>query len=165
MKTTMRILLATTLGLVLMAPQGVEAGRKDEVSQDIERARLRRATAPTDSRAIRLQGEVGHARRGFVVDGQTVLFTERTSFFPSNGDVTRERNVKALRGKVATVYGRKTERGIEASLVIVAGDPTVNQLDVDIDGLVDGRVEDPSVYRIPSESDDSVGEMADDAPR
>jgi len=164
MKTITRNLILGALCLLAVAPMSVQAGRNADRVEDALRLKARRqATATQDLNAVRLQGEIRVNSRGATLDGAQLRFTGRTTVFPGVNDGRKGPNPKSLRGKEATVYGRRVGNAIMVSLIILDEDPQVT--DVGVDGLVDGNPTDPDVYRIPSESDDTVGELKEDVPQ
>ena len=162
----LRTALLAAAVTALLGPLDAAAGRQTFSAPDASALRApSRSTAGPAERAVRVQGEIQHVRRDFVIDGQRLVFDDLTTFFPGTSDVSRSRLPKTLRGLQATVYGRSTPRGIEAVLVILDVEPTIDPLRVDLRLDDDEPRPHPSTTRIPLVPAGNFGALTDEAPR
>ncbi len=162
-----RTLNALTIGfaaLLLALPVGASAqGRHPEGGERSVQKLQRDRKAPRPN-AVRLQGEVQHSRNGYTLGGQDLVFTSRSSFFPGVSDRSRALEPSSLRNRTATVYGRRTPRGVEVTLMILTGeDPAVDDR-LDLDSLLDEPRPDPEQFQIPSNEHPGFGVLTGDAP-
>lgn len=152
--------------VALLADPAAAERRQMKVVQPEGGALKRQTERPVDlGKTVRLQGEVRHSRRGYSIGNERLVFDENTSVYPSGNGAIGARGAASLRGKNVTVFGKRTRRGVEVQLVIALGADRVTPVDAGFDKIMAGEVADPSTYRIVSESDETVGEMTDDAPR
>jgi hypothetical protein len=162
-----RTLHAVTIGLtalLLALPAEAPAqGRHPEGGERSVQKLQRERKAPRPN-AVRLQGEVQHSRRGFTLGGQDLVFTSRTSFFPGVSDRSRALEPSSLRNRTATVYGRRTPRGVEVALMILTGEDPAVDTRLDLDSLLDEPRPDPEQFQIPSDEHPDFGVLTEDAP-
>lgn len=163
-----RMLRVTAIGfaaLVLALPFDASAqGRRPEEGERSSVQKLQRERKTPRVDAVRLQGEVQHTRGGYTLHGQELVFTSRTSFFPGVSDRSRSLEPSSLRNRTATVYGRRTARGVEVTLMILTGEEPRVDTRLDLDSLLDEPRPDPEQFKIPSPDQPGFGELTEDAP-
>ena len=144
------------------------AQRRIEVRSD--RGPARQMATPetkTIGPALRIMGTASVDAAGRVHVGKTpVLFTQGTGVFPSpSGHTGKSFDTRRLNGREVTVYGKRTAKGLSATLVIVTGGDSIERATQVKTGLRIEGAADPRSYEIPAETGHDVGELKESAPR
>jgi hypothetical protein len=162
LRVAVAALLLASVGAAV-TPASAETRRFQRVDPRARQERLREA------RLQRSQGEappVAHlkgtlrwdSRDGLTLGGTSILVDLKTGLFPTADEDRGPIDERALDGKPATVFGRRTLRGVRASLIVVKTDESDA---THLTSLLSG----PRVS-IPAGGDDPAAEvMLPDAPR
>ena len=119
-------------------------------------------TGPTQ----RLTGTATVDASGRVMLGKTlVLLTQQTGVFPSQSSRGSAFDARTLNGREITVYGKRTAKGVRASLVIVSNGELGERAQLTKSDLRIAGAPDPKSLRIPSDVSPDVGELLDEAPQ
>ena len=118
--------LAVACVVAASTPARAESGRAQSVDRRAHEQRVRerqeqlRARAGEPAAVAYLEGVLRFdAREGLQLGDTPIALDLRTGIFPNVGEGERLLDPRALDGKQATVFGRRTLRGVRATLIVV----------------------------------------------
>ena len=122
-RTILRLTLLTLGCAAVLWPGETNAQRRGFEAPDPRLQKSERRTTEQFGQAVRLHGKVQVTRRGVQLGGQPLVLTATTTVFPGSGDLSSPHLAKRLRGEEATVYGRRTARGVGDAVLRPAEHP------------------------------------------